>query len=184
MQRVLTPEWIRKYHGEHSSGNPQLNTLAPGIFKGEYGGHGVELIHVLDGQGVKITGDNNVPFNKVTFRVTNGQKMDIPVEVQSNLDQLTKITASNNFENYIVPPGEHNNDLTYDFAVPNAMYMVGDLKHNKCLGRWFGEAQIASTNYQNPSFIPCNFILFNEDEFAVMFLGIHVMAMYHRVKSI
>ena len=65
MQRVLTPEWIRKYHGEHSSGNPQLNTLAPGIFKGEYGGHGVELIHVLDGQGVKITGDNNAQWGGI-----------------------------------------------------------------------------------------------------------------------
>ena len=96
LQRVLTPEWIRKYHGRHSSGNLQLNSLAPGIFKGEYGGHGVELIHLLDGQGVKVTGDDNVPFNKVTFRVTFGAKIDIPVEMQNNVNHLIEITESNN----------------------------------------------------------------------------------------
>ena len=186
IQRVLTPEWIRKYHGQHSSGSSQLNALAPGIFKGEYGGHGVELIHLLDGQGVKVTGDDNVPFNKVTFRVTFGQKIDIPVEMQNNVNRLNEITASNNIENYIVTPGdgEFENDLHYDFLVPHSMYMEGDLPHDKCLGRWLGEAQIAQTNYQNPSFIPAHFILFNEDEFAVMFLGLNCISMYHRVKSI
>ena len=183
MQRVLTPEWISKYHGEHKSGNPQLSTLAPGMFKGEYRSHGVELIHVRDGQGVKITGDDNVPFNKITFRVTNGQKMDFPAEMQTNLDDLIKISESNNFENYIVPPGEHDDDLKYDFAVPHSVEIEGDLKHDKCLGRWLGEAQIAWPNYRNPSFIPAHFILFNEDEFAVMFLGINCVLMYHRVKS-
>ena len=186
IQRVLTPEWIRKYHGQHSSGSPQLNALAPGIFKGEYGGHGVELIHLLDGQGVKVTGDDNVPFNKVTFRVTFGQKLDIPVEMQSNVNSLNEITASNNIENYIVTPGdgEFENDLHYDFIVPHSMYMEGDFTKDKCLGRWLGEAQIASTNYQNPSFIPAHFILFNENEFAVMFLELYLVSMYHRVKTL
>lgn len=186
LQRVLTPEWIRKYHGQHSSGNLQLNSLAPGIFKGDYGGHGVELIHFLDGQGVKVTGDDNVPFNKVTFRVTFGQKIDIPVEMQNNVNRLIEITESNNVENYIVTSrdGELENDIKYDFVVPHSMYMDGNFTYDKCIGRWLGEAQIASTNYQNPSFIPAHFILFNEDEFAVMFLGLNCISMYYRVKTL
>ena len=186
LQKVLTPEWISKYHGDHSSGNPQLNALAPGIFKGEYGSHGVELIHLLDGQGVKVTGDDNVPFNKVTFRVTFGQKMNIPVEMQTNLHHLIKVTENkNDFENYMVPPGEQDDDdLTYDFQIPPSMYCEGDITWDKCRGRWLGEAQVAGSNYHHPSFIPANFILFNEDEFAVMFLGLNCISMYKRVKSI
>ena len=49
-----------------------------GLFKGDYGPHGVELIHLQAPhsgikrlKGIKVNGDPNVPFNKITFEVDN-----------------------------------------------------------------------------------------------------------------
>ena len=151
-ERVLTEEWIRKYHGAHSSGSPQLLALQSGLFKGEYGGHGVELIHLLDGQGVKVTGDNNVPFNKVTFRVTCGHKVDIPIEKQTSLNDVMDVTVNKSDIGSYAVPDEEQEDVTYDFAVPDSMYVDGaQITWDKCIGRWLGEAQIAFHNYKKPS---------------------------------
>ena len=60
----------------------------------------MELVHFKDGQGVKITGDPNVPFNQITFRVTNRDRVDFPPEIQSNGGLLRD--ASEDFRRFCV----------------------------------------------------------------------------------
>ena len=91
-QPLMTPRWVEKYHGDFRSESSILEKVKPGVFSAYYGGHGLELIHLRDGQGVKITGDPNVPFNEISFRVTSKYRIDLPLEVQTDLEELTKVT--------------------------------------------------------------------------------------------
>lgn len=186
--RVLTRAWITKYHGGHVSGSPQLAALTPGIFKAVYGGHGVEFVHFQDGQGVKVTGDPDVPFNEITFRVTCGHKVSFPIGIQSDSMELKEATEKH-FNRYTLP-----NVGTYkslDFAIPNSFdFVIPESMHRrdevpttltKCLGRWVGEAQLASDGFF-PYYTPANLLLFNHDTFAVMLLDPYIVRMYYRVK--
>ena len=46
-----------------------------------------------------------------------------------------------------------------------------------------GEAQIAYTNYQQPSMIPAHIVIFDNDTFGVLFLELGSLALYSRVKE-
>ena len=99
-QPLMTPRWVEKYHGGFRSESSFLKKVKPGVFSACYGNGGLELIHLRDGQGVKITGDPTVPFNEVSFRVTNKHRIDLSLEVQTDLEELTK--ATEDFEQYLV----------------------------------------------------------------------------------
>ena len=107
-QPLMTPGWVEKYHGDFRSESSILERLKPGVFSASYGGHGLELVHLMDGQGVKITGDPNVPFNEVSFRVTSSHRIDLPLEVQADLRELTK--ATEDFEQYLVDDDQVSQD--------------------------------------------------------------------------
>jgi len=158
--------------------------IKPGLFKGSYGGHGVELVHLqvfwhtMQGAtGVKVTGDPNVPFNEVTFKIVGEACLDIPLDMQATVRGIR--TAM--LEQDHVP---YTEDLSLDFRVPLDMVEKTPVKRTNCKGRWAAEAQIASHMFQDPQFIQANFILFTEDEFAVMFLDINSISMFHRVKEL
>ena len=178
--RVLTPAWVTEHHGDHVSGSAQLSGLKPGLFKGMYGAHGVEVVHLRDGQVVKVTGDPNVPFNQVTFRVTMKNKIVLPLERQTTVEDIIQATVDD-YNDYMID-GDRETD-TYDFRVPESMVERIPIPFEKCLGRWVGEAQIAAHMFVDSSFIPANFILFSQDEFAVMFLDLNCISMFYRVKS-
>ena len=61
--------------------------------------------------------------------------------------------------------------------------MGGDeITETRCLGRWPAEAHIATDGFTDDSFIPASFVLFNQDQFAVMFLGLNSTAIYTRME--
>ena len=71
----------------------------------------------------------------------------------------------------------------FEFRLPqNTKIYGGDITETKCLGRWPAEAHIAYDGFTNDSFIPANFVLFNEDQFAVMFLELNSTALYTRLE--
>ena len=179
---VLTPLWTSIYHMDHHSNNKRLASIS-GLFKGTYGPHGIEFIHLRDGQGVKVTGDPNVPYNEVTFRVIHGQMLDIPLDLQSSVDGVIKATEE--YEQFAV-----DEDIAtaeeYKFQIPEDMFEMDDdeqslLQKKTCQGRWAAEAQVAGHHFTGPTFISANFILFSENEFAVMFLDLQSTSVYHRV---
>lgn len=157
--------------------------IKPGLFKGSYGGHGVELVQLqihmiadtmIGATGVKITGDPNVPFNEVTFRIVGKACLNIPIDLQETVRGVR--TAM--LEKTTVPFKE---DLVQNFCVPKDMIERVPIRWTTCKGRWAAEAQIASHMFQDPQLIEANFVLFSEDEFAVMFLDLNCVSMFHRV---
>ena len=48
--------------------------------------------------------------------------------------------------------------------------------------KWKFSENVAYDGFTNDSFIPANFVLFNEDQFAVMFLELNSTAIYTRMK--
>jgi len=174
-KRVLTPEWSLDLHNKFTSGCPILSEIPAGVFKGDYGGNGIHLVHLRDGQGVKLTGDPNVPFNQVTFRTTSPVRMNLSLETQRSLRLVMEATASHSSQT----PGPAAD--RYKFVVPDGVTQRPLITWKECMGRWAAEAQIASHMFRDPKFIPANLIVFSEDQFAVMFLDLKSISMFHRV---
>ena len=162
--------------------------LAPGLFTGDYGGHGTEIIHLQLGghggtylRGVKITGDPNVPAGEVTFEVTDPRCLDLTRQEQKSLSDIEKCDK---FVNY-----EENMEL--NFVVPDDCYTESDAKteaffeqQKTCQGRWVARAQIASHNFLNPRMIGANFIKFNNEIFGVIFLELRCLSLYKRLSDL
>lgn len=84
----------------------ELFPIKGGLFKGDYGSHGVEFIRLempcpwmapmvwphkggpKGVQGVKITGDPNVPFRQNSFKITDNRPLIIPKQAQTSMQAL------------------------------------------------------------------------------------------------
>ena len=190
---------------------PDLDTkerpIKPGIFKGTYGSHGMEMIEI-DYKGekfltaVKLTSSvSNVPENKITFTA------DLLKSIILTKDQQTELNCSaleketyfayfpfelNSMENqeakqpFVLPPGIFN-PLTDVWIDANAQYPNGTegpkLGFEKCLWRFLGEGQIANVDFDEPQRILVHVVIFNEDCFAVLYLRYNTLCIYSRVKE-
>ena len=77
---------------------PMVKPIQSGVFKGTYSSHGIELIRVsyVESEGVfkleglKLTGDPNVPFNRVSFYADLNKAIVLTEEFQreSRCDDL------------------------------------------------------------------------------------------------
>merc|ERR1712059_64263 len=124
--------------------------------------------------GLKVTGDPNVPFNEVTFNLVDGANcLDMSLEDQATMDGVQEFMA----EPRHVP---YQEGLSMDFVVPAGMWAGNHVGWKSCKGRWAAEAQIAAEMFQNPKFISAQFVLFSEDEFAVLFLELNSLSLFHR----
>ena len=71
----------------------------------------------------------------------------------------------------------------FEFRLPPKTEIAGeDITETRCLGRWPAEGHIAHQGFTDDSFIPANFVLFNQDQFAVMFLELNSTAIYTRME--
>ncbi|XP_043937677.1 F-box only protein 31 isoform X2 [Protopterus annectens] len=70
--------------------------IKPGLFKGTYGSHGLEIVmlsfHGTVAKGTKITGDPNVPAGQLTICVDLTRPIYLPsIEQQRNFEELSRI---------------------------------------------------------------------------------------------
>merc|ERR1719186_930085 len=170
---------IYTYESLSLSGEYPGAPIQPGLFKGTYGPHGVELIHLemthpgmRGARGVKVTGDPNVPFSQASFIVDYDQCVDMPRGMQGTMAQLHKVQealASMEIaeENLIGEMRDWRDGLELDFELPgDAQVMQGteiDLgKYKDCVGRWPARGQVAGTGFYDPQLIPAQFVVFGE----------------------
>lgn len=167
-------------------GSPVLNAIIqPGLFQGTYGDHGREIIALTyeqDGvvaKAIKVTGDTNVPYGEVTFRVDLRYSVILNEQQQLSFQTLLQLarTSTN-----ILP----QNLPVQPFLVPLDCHLYGLLQDppNQCKARFSGYAQIAGHGYTNPSYSPGQWIVFNENLFGFLFLELSYISMYHRVQKL
>nr|XP_056718185.1 F-box only protein 31 isoform X1 [Euleptes europaea] len=70
--------------------------IKPGLFKGTYGSHGLEIVmlsfHGKKAKGTKITGDPNIPAGQQTVEIELAHPIRLPdLESLSNLSELSRI---------------------------------------------------------------------------------------------
>ncbi|XP_076847816.1 F-box only protein 31 isoform X2 [Brachyhypopomus gauderio] len=70
--------------------------LQPGLFKGTYGSHGLEIImlsfHASRAKATKLTGDPNVPAGQLTLDIDLSRPVRLPdLEHQRNIEELSRL---------------------------------------------------------------------------------------------
>ncbi|XP_042293307.1 F-box only protein 31 isoform X2 [Sceloporus undulatus] len=70
--------------------------IEPGLFKGTYGSHGLEIVmlsfHGKKAKGTKITGDPNIPAGQQTVEIDLAHPIQLPdIENLSNFSELSRI---------------------------------------------------------------------------------------------
>ena len=104
--------WFKRFNIDFLSQN--TNPLPEGLFKGDYGPHGVELIHLQVPEtgfkglkGLKVTGDPNVPFDKITFEVDEDRCLNIPEEAQQSCNSIIQFHQDPQYVSYQVSGVQH-----------------------------------------------------------------------------
>uniref|UniRef100_H3D3N4 F-box protein 31 n=1 Tax=Tetraodon nigroviridis TaxID=99883 RepID=H3D3N4_TETNG len=70
--------------------------LQPGLFKGTYGSHGLEIVmlsfHQKSARATKLTGDPNVPAGQLTLEINLSRPVVLPdLEQQCNIEELSRL---------------------------------------------------------------------------------------------
>ena len=167
--------------------------IPPGIFKGTYGPHGVELIALVYrksspdsaadepevAEGLKLTGDSNVPFKQVTFRAD----LTMPL-VYTNVEDQSDVEAMISGERVPAVGRETPVDsMRQIFGLPDSCRCRSSYKFEQCLARFKAECQIAGSDFRDPEFIAGQLVVFSADVFGVFFLQLHSFSFYQRVKE-
>lgn len=156
--------------------------IQPGIFKGTYGTHGLELIQIeyVDRctklRASKLSGDPNVPSGQVTFEVVLQYSMVLTLEQQSSITALDSIQVQ-----------AVDGDPAQFCRQPQPFSVSADC-HKRfheiprtCTARYHGLGQVAGHGFTNPSFSRGHWVIFNEDLFGFLWLELLSLSMYHRV---
>ncbi|XP_068696805.1 F-box only protein 31-like [Montipora foliosa] len=137
--------------------------IKPGIFKGTYSSHGVELVMVTFSSaedkilGIKITGDPNVPEGKLTF------------EVDLRRPVIEELPVSEGQQR----PFELPNVIEARFTDFPPFYQA----------KYHGAGQIASHGFLSPRMTPGVFVLFNDDLFGFLWSDLMAFSVYSRANE-
>ena len=138
----------------HRFGWPTATTtvpIPPGLFQANYGPHGNELIRLevpMDNsikgmKGIKVTGDPNVPFDKITFEIETPGCLNIPKEEQASCRSLERFLEEPQYLDFQVVQFSQSQQfnsipilmqegLTLDFKMPEDIWENHGINVSSC----------------------------------------------------
>ncbi|XP_046630588.1 F-box only protein 31-like [Daphnia pulicaria] len=156
--------------------------IKPGLFKGTYSSHGLELImltyeEVNKVNAVKISGDQNIPAGQITFRADLPFCMHLSQREQESFENIESVQpASSEVEWHELPTPQ-------PFVVPYDCVERHDQVPDSCKARFHGFGQIAEEGFREPTFVEGHWIVFNENLFGFLWISLQSLSMYHRVQE-
>lgn len=157
--------------------------LRPGFFKGMYGGHGTEIVllsYDLEKNNAlarKITGDPNVPSGEISICADLSRPMVLTSEQQSSISVLSDIDTPD------LPPNTEPGKLNKQpFVIPSGVWTEDSFQVLKyCIMRFHSQGTVSPMGYHRPERIVNHFIVFDEDTFGVLWLGLYSFGLFSRV---
>ncbi|KAK3086110.1 hypothetical protein FSP39_013713 [Pinctada imbricata] len=154
--------------------------LQPGLFKGTYSAHGIEIMNAEYSQNfntltlTKITGDPNVPATKVSVKVDLLRPMVLTANQQESIDNLDGVDTAH------IEPGTKLEPQPFVFP-RNCSERSGFNPPKTCLFRYHAQGQIAGHGFRSPTWSPGHFVVFDEDTFGMIWLQLESFSLYSRV---
>uniref|UniRef100_K1QH38 F-box only protein 31 n=1 Tax=Magallana gigas TaxID=29159 RepID=K1QH38_MAGGI len=156
--------------------------IQPGLFKGTYSAHGIEILSLdynddlTEVTVTKITGDPNVPATKVSVYANLTSPLVLTIEQQESLDTLGAVP-----EHHVTE--QSGPAVRQPFRIPEHFSDrdISDIP-KFCIFRCRAKGQIAGHGFKNPSFSDAHFVVFDEWKFGMVWLDL--MAFKYNFKSI
>ncbi|XP_041376674.1 F-box only protein 31-like [Gigantopelta aegis] len=184
MKFLVTTQLGCNYRMSRLARSPRRSpaVIQPGFFKGTYGGHGIEIIQLkydANGkivQGIKITGDPNVPATKISFEVDLSQPIILTSEQQGTVALIEQIDIPE------LPPDTDIQRLPPQaFIVPDDCIDRFQNAPRTCRARFHAKGQIAGHGFSDPSFTVGHWVVFDENMFGFLWLKLRSFSVYSRV---
>ncbi|XP_023616865.1 F-box only protein 31 isoform X3 [Myotis lucifugus] len=187
--------------------------IRPGLFKGTYGSHGLEIVmlsfHGKHARVTKITGDPNIPAGQQTVEIDLMHRIQLPnVENLCNFNELSRIVLE--AQEQVRQEQQRQEDRTEDgegsgpptevrepgnegaaplkeepvqFVLPVGVSSRNENYPRTCRMCFYGTGLIAGHGFTSPERTPGVFILFDEDRFGFIWLELKSFSLYSRVQA-
>ncbi|XP_059523118.1 F-box only protein 31 isoform X2 [Myotis daubentonii] len=187
--------------------------IRPGLFKGTYGSHGLEIVmlsfHGKHARVTKITGDPNIPAGQQTVEIDLMHRIQLPnVESLCNFNELSRIVLE--AQEQVRQEQQRQEDRTEDgessgpptevrepenegaaplkeepvqFVLPVGVSSRNENYPRTCRMCFYGTGLIAGHGFTSPERTPGVFILFDEDRFGFIWLELKSFSLYSRVQA-
>ncbi|XP_066288645.1 F-box only protein 31-like [Branchiostoma lanceolatum] len=179
--------------------------IAPGLFKGTYGSHGLEIVlltydrHYIHCK--KITGDPNVPASEHSVLVDTKKPLILDEEQQVDPAELARVTeqaekeeeemngnsaGANQSQEGVASGSDHGVSPQHipqsqPFAIPEGFRERGINYPKTCKMRYCGTGLIAGHGFTSPSRTPGHFVIFDNENFGFLWLELRSLSVYSRV---
>uniref|UniRef100_A0A672GWB5 F-box domain-containing protein n=1 Tax=Salarias fasciatus TaxID=181472 RepID=A0A672GWB5_SALFA len=174
--------------------------LQPGLFKGTYGSHGLEIVmlsfHGTSARATKLTGDPNVPAGQLTLDVDLSRPVVLPeLEKQRSIEELSRLVAGVQREVEQQaggasstarraaegPSGGAGAAEEMPFVLPLGVMARNEVYPRTCRKCFYGTGLIAGHGFTSPERTPGLFVLFDGDRFGFIWLELKSFSLYSRL---
>ncbi|KAH9504954.1 hypothetical protein Btru_061148 [Bulinus truncatus] len=168
-----------------------ISPIQLGLYTAKYGLHGVEMIffrlHPNDPnilEGLKITGDPNVPAGNVSVTVFLNKPFILKKEDQDSVESLMEADTARTDEDYssVLNSFANNAETRQPFLVPVEVFEREAHLPQYCISRYIAQGRIAGQYFTSPALSKCHFVRFTPTMFGVLWFFKFFFSHHNKIK--